>query len=50
MQDVDTAIQYINARPTPLSLYVCSSNRKVFLKGELFVAHDKLTSSHPGDN
>ncbi|CAK9783311.1 unnamed protein product [Cutaneotrichosporon oleaginosum] len=32
VDDVDAAIRYINARPTPLSLYVCSSSRKVFLK------------------
>lgn len=33
VDDVDAAIRYINARPTPLALYVCSSSRKVFEKG-----------------
>ncbi|BEI82732.1 hypothetical protein CcaverHIS002_0306000 [Cutaneotrichosporon cavernicola] len=31
VDDVDAAIRYVNARPTPLALYVCSSSRKVFL-------------------
>ncbi|WVQ95403.1 hypothetical protein IAU59_002500 [Kwoniella sp. CBS 9459] len=32
VQDVDAAIRYINARPRPLALYVCSGSRKVFKK------------------
>ncbi|WVW80658.1 hypothetical protein I302_102644 [Kwoniella bestiolae CBS 10118] len=32
VDDVDAAIQYINARPHPLALYVCSGKRSVFKK------------------
>ncbi|WVF67830.1 hypothetical protein IAT40_002591 [Kwoniella sp. CBS 6097] len=32
VQDVAAAIRYINARPRPLALYVCSGSRKVFKK------------------
>lgn len=35
VDDVDSAVRYVNARPTPLALYVCSSNRAVFDKGGL---------------
>jgi len=35
VDDVDAAVRYINARPTPLALYVCSSSRAVFDKGGL---------------
>jgi hypothetical protein len=31
---VNAAIQYINARPKPLALYVLSSSKAVFNKGE----------------
>nr|XP_019007737.1 aldehyde dehydrogenase (NAD+) [Kwoniella pini CBS 10737]OCF46518.1 aldehyde dehydrogenase (NAD+) [Kwoniella pini CBS 10737] len=32
VDDIDTAIKYINARPHPLALYVCSGKRSVFTK------------------
>ncbi|ORY28000.1 Aldehyde/histidinol dehydrogenase [Naematelia encephala] len=32
VDDVDAAIRYINARPNPLALYVCSGKRSVFTK------------------
>ncbi|OCF45583.1 aldehyde dehydrogenase (NAD+) [Kwoniella heveanensis CBS 569] len=32
VQDVDAAVRYINARPRPLALYVCSGSRKIFKK------------------
>ncbi|RXK39394.1 hypothetical protein M231_03347 [Tremella mesenterica] len=32
IRDIDAAIQYINSRPHPLALYVCSSKRSVFDK------------------
>ncbi|TYJ57279.1 hypothetical protein B9479_002012 [Cryptococcus floricola] len=32
VDDVDAAIKYVNARPHPLALYVCSSKRSVFTK------------------
>ncbi|WWC64986.1 uncharacterized protein I303_107600 [Kwoniella dejecticola CBS 10117] len=32
VDDLDTAIKYINARPHPLALYVCSGKRSVFKK------------------
>lgn len=34
LQSVDAAIKYINAGPTPLALYVCSSNRADFDRSE----------------
>lgn len=30
VDDVDAAIEYVNARPTPLALYVCSASRSTF--------------------
>jgi acyl-CoA reductase-like NAD-dependent aldehyde dehydrogenase len=33
VDDVDAAVRYVNARPTPLALYVCSSNRAIFDQG-----------------
>lgn len=35
IQDVDAAIEYVNARPTPLALYVFSEKRKDFEYGPL---------------
>lgn len=32
VDDVDAAIEYVNARPTPLALYVCSGSRATFDK------------------
>ncbi|WVO13587.1 hypothetical protein L204_101208 [Cryptococcus depauperatus] len=32
VDDIDTAIRYINARPKPLALYVCSGKKSIFTK------------------
>jgi aldehyde dehydrogenase (NAD+) len=39
IQDVDAAIEYVNARPTPLALYVFSEKRKDFEYGPLLSSH-----------
>ena len=33
-QTLDAAIEYINSKPSPLALYVCSSKKSVFKKGQ----------------
>jgi acyl-CoA reductase-like NAD-dependent aldehyde dehydrogenase len=35
VDDVDAAIRFVNARPAPLALYICSSNRAIFDKGKV---------------
>lgn len=50
---MDEAIDFINARPKPLALYVCSSSRATFKKGILMsIRRDavSLTISGGRDN
>lgn len=35
LQSLDKAIDWVNARPHPLAIYVCSTKKSVFTRGEL---------------